>query len=251
VSTFRLDKYEVTVGRFRAFVQSGMGTQLQPPDSGSGAHPNIAASGWDSNWNTNLVATRNVLTTALKCDPMFQTWTELSGENENRPINCVTWFEAMAFCTWDAGFLPTEAEWNYAASGGDEQRAYPWSTPAASTTIDGLHASYNRDESGLDCAGDGMTGCAVTDLVVVGTKPAGIGRWGHFDLAGNVAEWTLDSPGRYADPCTDCVNPVNSYRGARGGSYDFDHNLVRAGFRYGGPPDSRTARFGIRCARAL
>lgn len=251
VSGFRLDEYEVTVGRFRAFVQAGMGTQLQPPASGSGPHPNVAGSGWDSSWNTSLVATRGVLTTALKCDPMFQTWTELSGDNENRPINCVTWYEAFAFCIWDGGYLPTEAEWNYAAAGGDEQRLYPWSIPSNSTVIDGVHASYSDDTDGLNCTGDGISGCALTDLIAVGTKSAGVARWGQLEMAGNVVEWVLDSPGSYADPCTDCMNPATTTRGARGGSYHFAAMLARAGFRYGGPPATRTPAFGLRCARAM
>src|ERR1041384_1527074 len=56
ISSFRLDKYEVTVGRFRAFVQANMGTQANPPQAGAGAHTNIAGSGWDPSWNTRLVA---------------------------------------------------------------------------------------------------------------------------------------------------------------------------------------------------
>ena len=42
VSDFRLDKYEITVGRFRAFVNAGMGTQANPPAAGSDANPNVA-----------------------------------------------------------------------------------------------------------------------------------------------------------------------------------------------------------------
>ncbi|MGB8294575.1 MAG: SUMF1/EgtB/PvdO family nonheme iron enzyme, partial [Polyangia bacterium] len=56
VDDFYLDKYEITVGRFRQFVNAGMGTQARPPASGAGANLAITGSGWDSTWNTNLAA---------------------------------------------------------------------------------------------------------------------------------------------------------------------------------------------------
>jgi formylglycine-generating enzyme required for sulfatase activity len=53
---------------------------------------------------------------ALKCQ-MVPSWTDTAGANEALPMNCLTWYAAFAFCVWDGGFLPTEAEWNYAATG--------------------------------------------------------------------------------------------------------------------------------------
>ena len=55
---------------------------------------------------------------------LYQTWT---ANNDNLPMNCITWFEAFAFCIWDGGRLPTELEWNYAAAGGSSQNVYPCS----------------------------------------------------------------------------------------------------------------------------
>jgi formylglycine-generating enzyme required for sulfatase activity len=247
VSDFQLDSYEVTVGRFRAFVDAGMGTQANPPMAGAGAHQNIAGSGWDSRWNTNLAVDRAALVAALKCASAFQTWTDTPGANENRAMNCITWFEAMAFCAWDGGFLPSEAEWNYAATGGDEQRAYPWSVPPGSLILDGLHASYY---DGANCVGDGMAGCALSDLVPVGTKPAGVGRWGQSDLAGNVWEWTLDSLAAYAIPCADCANLTETpSRVVRGGGLSLLPPNLRTGYRGFDTPLHRGYSFGVRCAR--
>ena len=213
VSSFRLDKYEVTVGRFRAFVNAGKGTHASPPEQGAGHHETIDGGGWDPTWSASLAADTPTLKTLLKCDATYQMWTDNPGDNtENRPMNCITWFEAMAFCAWDGGFLPTEAEWNYAAAGGDQQRAYPWSDPAGVLTPPYGYASYY-------CFGDGTPGCASTDLVAVGTKPAGDGRWGQSDLAANVWEWTLDAYTAYSTPCTNCINIADRWsRVIRGGS---------------------------------
>jgi hypothetical protein len=77
--------------------------------------------------DTRLAANRAALISTVKCnsDSRYQTWTDAAGANENKPMNCVTWHEAMAFCIWDGGYLPTELEWNYAASGGQREARVP------------------------------------------------------------------------------------------------------------------------------
>jgi len=247
VSTFALDRFEVTVGRFRAFVAAGMGTQASPPTAGDGAHPLISGSGWDGAWNSSLQANTTALTTVLKCQSTYQTWTDTPGSGETLPINCVNWYEAFAFCAWDGGRLPTEAEWNYAAAGGAEQRAYPWSIayPPGSTTIDGTYAVY-------DCLGDGTGSCAFTDIQTVGSRsPKGDGRWAQADLAGSMWEWNLDwyaSP--YPNPCSNCANlTAASYRVVRGGFWYNNASYLHAAFRYYNTPDYRNYYIGFRCSR--
>src|SRR5262249_48377870 len=141
VSSFRLDKYEVTVGRFRPFVDAASRGWVPPTGSGVHTHLNggkgLVANpgagfeqGWDSFWNGNLPNTLAAWNSALVCSDIFypySTWTAIPGKGEARPINCITWYVAYAFCIWDGGFLPTEAEWNFAASGGNQHRLYPWS----------------------------------------------------------------------------------------------------------------------------
>jgi formylglycine-generating enzyme required for sulfatase activity len=248
VSNFVLDRYEVTVGRFRAFVNAGMGTRARPPMAGLGAHPKLAGSGWDSGWNGLLAVETVALVRAIKCQAAYQTWTDAPGANEEKPINCVTWYEAMAFCIWDGGYLPTEAEWNYAASGGSEQRVYPWSSPASSTSIDCTYANYYVDNpAGTFCV-DGVRGGANQ----TGSESAnGGGRWGHADLAGNVWEWTLDWHAAYASTCDDCANLTpDSLRVVRGGSFLDNAPFLRASERGNLTPTDRSNIVGFRCARA-
>ncbi len=140
VNDFTLDRFEVTVGRFRQFVTDYPKNKPLPND---GAHPLIEGSGWDEAWDANLPETKEALIASLKCSDTFRTWTDKAGGSEALPINCVSWYVAFAFCAWDKGRLPTDAEWNYAAAGGDEQRKYPW----VGDTLDPDYAVYG-------CSGD-------------------------------------------------------------------------------------------------
>lgn len=242
-----MDVYEVTVGRFRQFVEAGKGTQTAPPADGSGANPNLAGSGWQSGWNTELAATTAALMAGLKCHSTYQTWTDSPGENESRPIDCVTWYEAFSFCIWDGGRLATEAEWHYAAAGGSEQRWYPWST-AGGTSIDCTHASYDCPNNSC---GNGIHGCQATDIIVVGTKPGGKGRWGQADLGGNVSEWALDGYAAYQNPCNNCANLTDtSNRVFRGGTFSSQPPGLSS-YQRGGisAPWFRSNGTGVRCVR--
>jgi len=257
VASFHLDRFEVTVGRFREFVAAGSATQASPPAVGAGAHAQITDSGWHASWNGGLATDTATLVAALasSCSGMpmmptdFVTWTDVPGGNEDRPIDCVSWFEAFAYCSWDGGYLPTAAELMFAAAGGDEQRAYPWSSPPGDMTIDSEHASF-------DCLGDGQTGCAVTDLVPVGSNPAGDGRWGQSDLAGNVAEWVLDwdrGDNIYLNPCDNCATLTDPGTGSRTvleGPFDGSPTEQRSAMMvFQSLPRDRWRNVGFRCAR--
>lgn len=250
VSDFRLDKYEVTRGRFRAFVAAVVGGWRPPSGSGKHVHVNggrgVIASdggdelGWDSAWDANLPATTGAWDQALSCVSGSDTWSPTPA-NENRAMGCLSWFDSYAFCTWDGAFLPSEAEWSYAAEGGSEQRAYPWSVPPDSTTIDCTFANWSY------CVGD------VGALDDVGSEsPKGDGKWGQAGLQGNASEWAVDWwMFMYPVPCTDCARlPAGSIRDLNGGTFHDDEKGQLNSVRHNAPPDRRWDAFGARCARA-
>jgi formylglycine-generating enzyme required for sulfatase activity len=255
VSDFRLDKYDVTVARFRQFVGAWNGGNGWTPPLGSGKHTHLNGglglvnaapssgttyeTGWapvdDGNiapWNTNLA-----------CDTKFATWTAAPGENESLPINCVNWYEAYAFCIWDGGFLPTEAEWRYAATGGAEHRQYPWGSADPGTASQYAIQDFeypNGTPSNLGLA----------NIAPVGTATLGAGRWGQLDLAGEVSQWTMDFSGDEGFSCADCAY-LTQYTGGHlyvGSSFDLAASLFNVAWDEHSAPE-RDYEWGFRCAR--
>lgn len=122
----------------------------------------------------------------------------------DRPAVNVTWREALEYCEWAGGTLPSEAQWERAACGLDA-RKYPWGD--ASPEVD------------LACfALDWNAGCPSP----VGRYPRGAGPFGCEDLAGNVWEWCLDAfvpdahahrPSGVVDPVVAAPTPVRPLRG--------------------------------------
>jgi formylglycine-generating enzyme len=241
VSDFWLDEFEVTVGRFRAFVDAYPASK---PMIGSGAHPRILNSGWQGSWpaTTSKEALANALASGDCPSPIPRTWTNEVGPNEDKAINCVTWYELFAFCAWDGGRLPTQAEWNYAAAGGSAQRVYPWSVPATSADIDATRAVYTLDIK------------SYVPVATVGSKLAGASRWGPLDMAGNVWEVTLDfDDPNVPTPCLDCANLSMKFEGdgraARGGgAISLANSLLVVG-TLPQEPEKRDGAVGARCAR--
>jgi formylglycine-generating enzyme required for sulfatase activity len=258
VRDFYLDEYEVSVGRFRKFVSAWVGGWR--PASGRGKHqhlPNGALAltsgtteiGWDPSWEALIASSSQGFDGNLSCDTGKYTWTPSPALHERMPIGCVTWYEAYAFCIWDGGFLPSEAEWNYAAAAGAEQRAYAWSRPSTSTTIDCSYANYT---SVTGDAGRCGSRYSMTD---VGFEPNGNGKFGQAGLSGNVQEWTFDVFGPYTPTCLDCANDLPSSgntasRATRGGTSVAEAASQLASARSAVPAYTRSYTTGIRCARS-
>ena len=260
ISTFRLDRYLVTVGRFRTFVTAWRAGWTPPAGAGKHLHLNNgrglrdvsvsadAASAYETGWivsdNGNLALSDGNLSSSV-CEV---TWTPQPGSNENLPMSCVNWYEAYAFCIWDGGFLPSEAEWEYVAAGGIEEREYPWGNVDPGTT--NQYAIY-----GCYYNGGGPRTCNpyAANIAPVGTASFGVGRWGQLDLEGELWEWNLDwFVGAYVTPCTDCaIVEGGTLRSIRGGDYETVLTLgaLLPTFRNGSVPTNRSIS-GLRCARA-
>lgn len=278
VSGFRLDRFEVTVGRFRSFVADVRRGWV--PRQGAGKHTHLNGGqglvdralsgdgsivfepGWNSRWSGALAP--SVAEAALDACSLhgYGDWSLDPGSADDFPMNCLTWVQAYAFCIWDGGFLPSEAEWNYAAAGGSDQRVYPWS-PSFAAQKARIKADAGADKT-IGCAEanylPGSASCgdmATVNPRTVGGPSVGAGdsRWRQADMAGNVVEWTLDARNSYAGSCADCTYlgaatdaaaPVRSQRGGSFFSVAYD---VLASYRGYDSQNSGAYTAGVRCAR--
>jgi formylglycine-generating enzyme required for sulfatase activity len=150
----------------------------------------------------------------------------------DHPVVCVTWEEARTYCAWAGGRLPTEAQWEKAAQGGDG-RAYPWGEEFDA-------GKCNSGESGIN-----------EPTPVRLYSPGGDSPYGLADMAGNVWEWMIDwyDIDYYAKASSQ--NPTGPAAGdrkaLRGGSYYGDLCNARTTYRYYDIPYGRGPGVGFRC----
>ena len=165
--------------------------------------------------------------------------------NENLPIVHVSWYEAEAFCNWAGRRLPSETEWEVAASaepdGGltgspGHRRYFPWGDVAPTPQ----HANLDWHKSGV---------------VEVGAYAAGDSAFGCRQMIGNIWEWTADDfqpyPGFIIDPYKEYSKPwFGTHKVLRGGCWATSSLLIRNSWRNFYTPDRRDVWAGFRtCAK--
>jgi sulfatase modifying factor 1 len=160
----------------------------------------------------------------------------LTGRDDHPAVH-VSHTDALAFCSWAGARLPSEAEWEYAARGGLEQKPFPWGeelAPGGEWRCNVWQGSFPDRDTGED----GYRGTAPVDAFESNA-------FSLHNVVGNAWEWTADwfrGPGV----------PPGTARVMRGGSY-LCHasycNRYRTSARSPLTPDSSTGNVGFRCAR--
>ena len=196
IDPFYIAKYPVTWAQYRVFTQAEDGYR-------------------DKRWWEGL---------KREPKPGRQRW-----KVDNRPAERVSWSDAVAYCRWlseKLGYeirLPTEQEWQHAATGGDE-REYPWGSEWHSELA-------NTAESGLE------------RTTAVGMYPGGASPVGALDMAGNVWEWCLN---QYRELSITTIDNSDAARVLRGGSWFNYLDFARAAYRHDSHPAGRFSNIGFR-----
>lgn len=210
----------------------------------------------------------------LRTADSYCTWTATpEGEGERRPLNCVSWTTARAYCQALGRDLPTEAELELVASGVGEETAFPWGNdePECSQAVWGCAGISTAT---LDIIRFGADEC-ITARPGPGPLPAGQGLRDRLsstilrssggdevlDVGGNLAEWARDVWARPTDefwaPVRMMTDPLNTTpnalegdrRTVRGGDWTSTANVTRAGIRRRRGVDERVPHVGFRCMR--
>ena len=166
-----------------------------------------------------------------------------NSEFDHYPVLSVDWNMANSYCSWAGRELPSEAQWEKAASwdmATQTKNVYPWGN-----SIDCTFANFYDNKNSNHCTGD---------TTAVKSYESGKSPYGAYDMAGNVWEWVNGWYDVYpgGDPAEDTFFG-QEYRVLRGGSWGDDffyYNGVRSASRKWHYPSDTTAIDGFRCSRS-
>jgi formylglycine-generating enzyme required for sulfatase activity len=219
LNRFYIDKYEVTVEQYAAFLND-RGNYIRACNMIDCAHPR------------NLAGYTSFLTEEDLGEGTVQYYA-IAGFARH-PINHVSWYGANEYCAYVGGRLPTEAEWEYAARG-DDGRIYPWGNEPP----DPFRAVYRSN--------------SYEDIQPVDAIEAGRSPFGALGMAGSMWEWTADwyNESYYAEsPPENPTGPETGFaRVIRGGAWPFNNTAdrLRSTNRNSLAPDFLSAVVGFRC----
>ena len=213
------------------------GTFQMGSESGSNDELPVHSVTLDAFWMDQTEVTNGMYALCLAdraCSPPYESGSSTrssyfgNSSYADYPVINVDWYQAETYCAWAGRELPTEAQWEYAAHGGEYWGPYPWGGG-----IDSSMANYNR---------------YVGDTSNVFRYAAN--GYGLYDMAGNVWEWVADWYGPYSSAAAD--NPTGPISGntrvMRGGSWDQWYGTMFVTYRGSdGPADSNNS-IGFRCA---